>query len=109
MKTSEALKEDNGLVRDIIAACEMFPADDYERELRDGLFRKAFTEVTKMEIHHVRRINEALCHMDHPSSHALGLRRATLTRLAGHHELKKFRNVAMPVITPPVDQSGKRN
>lgn len=102
MKTKEELTEHAGLVRDLIAAAGVdYPADDFERGLRDALFRKAFTMVPLMEVNHVRRINEALCEMEFPSATALGLRRATMTRLADHHQLKKFRNVNMPVITPP--------
>ena len=107
MKPKDELKEDAGLVRDIIATAGVdYPANDFERDLRDGLFRKAFTLVPKMEITHVRRINEALCEMEFPSAAALGLRHATLKRLAEYHRLKDFRRVNMPVITPPQRTAG---
>jgi hypothetical protein len=102
MKDKEELKEDAGLVRDIVALCAVKFPTNWERDLRDGMFRKAFTLVPKMETHHVRRINEALCEMDFPTDSALALRQATLTRLANHHELKKFRKVALPIIQRPV-------
>ncbi len=101
MKDKEELKEDAGLVRDLVAMCGVDFPTNFERDLRDGLFRKAFTLVPKMETHHVRRINEALCEMDFPSEVALGLRQATLTRLARHHDLKAFRKVEMPKVSVP--------
>jgi hypothetical protein len=102
MKPKTELQEDAGLVRDIEAACGVdYPADDYVRGLRDGLFRKAYAEINKLELNHVRRINEAVCAMKFPTEAALGLQRATLTRLAEHHQLKKYRAVKMPSITVP--------
>jgi len=101
MKTKDQLAEDKGLVRDIIAMCEMIPADDYERKLRDGVFRKAFAELPGLEIQFVRRIEEVLCNLDFPSATALGLRRAVLDRMARHHELRKYRLVKVPAVTPP--------
>lgn len=101
MKDKEELKEDAGLVRDIVAMTGIDYPTNWERDLRDGLFRKAFTLVPQMETHHVRRLNEALCDMDFPTDTALALRQATLTRLANHHELKKFRRVVMPAVQKP--------
>jgi len=101
MKDKDELKEDAGLVRDIVAMCGVDFPTNWERDLRDGLFRKAFTLVPKMETHHVRRINEALCEMDFPTPTALALRQATLTHLAQHHDLKKFRKVNLPNIAVP--------
>jgi len=106
MKDKEELKEDAGLVRDIVAVCGLDYPTNFERDLRDGLFRKAFTLVPAMEIQHVRRMNEALCEMDFPTDAALGLRQATLTHLAQYHDLKKFRKVQMPVIQPLQKQAG---
>lgn len=101
MKTKEELQEHAGLVRDIIAGCGVdYPADDYERDIRDAYFRKAYALINDIEIVHVRRIHEALCEMKFPTATALGLRRATFTRLAQHHRLKDYRAVKMPVIAP---------
>lgn len=108
MKTSEETKEHAGLVRDLIAAIEIkFPADDYERDLRDALFRKAYAVAPSMDTAHVRRINEALCGMEFPSEIALALRRQTLTILAQTHKLKEYRNVKLPVIRPAQKEGGK--
>ena len=101
MKTKEELTEDVGLVRDVESWCAAHCADDTERNFRDALFRKSYEELPKMQIAHVRRINEALCGMDFPSPTALGLRRQCLEELARHHNLKNYRNVRMPLITPP--------
>ena len=104
MKNKEELQTDAGLVRDIEAWCHVkYPADDTERNFRDALFRKTFAELSNMEIQHVRRINEALCNMEFPTPAALGLRRETIHQLARHHELKKYRQVKIPVI--PIPQS----
>jgi hypothetical protein len=105
MKTKEELTEDVGLVRDIEAWCGTACANDKERNFRDALFRKAYAELPKLEMPHVRRINEAICEMDFPSSAALGLRDAVLTRLSVHHNLKQYRTVKMPLITPPAKTS----
>jgi len=102
MKTKEELSEDVGLVRDIEAWCGTACANDNERNFRDALFRKAFAELPKLEMPHVRRINEAICDMDFPTAAALGLRAAVLNRLATHHNLKAYRGVKMPVVQPPV-------
>ena len=108
MKTKEQLTEDVGLVRDIEAWCGAVCANDNERNFRDALFRKAYAELPNLEnIAHVRRINEALCALDFPSATALGLREAVLNRLATHHNLKQYRNVKMPVITPPAQNAGR--
>lgn len=101
MKTKEELTEDVGLVRDVEAWCGAVCADDTERNFRDDLFRKAYEELPKMQISHVRRINEALCGMDFPTPTALGLRRQTLEVLGRHHNLKNYRNVKMPMIAVP--------
>lgn len=101
MKDKAQLTEDVGLVRDIEAWCGTVCANDNERNFRDALFRKAFVEVPKLEIPHVRRINEAICAMEFPTATALGLRDAVLNRLATHHNLKAYRAVKMPVIVPP--------
>ena len=101
MKDKEELKEDAGLVRDIVAVCSLkFPTAD-ESKMRDSLFRKTFTLVSKLEIHHIRRINEALCDLDYASETAAGLRQATLYRLARYHDLKSFRKVEMPKVSVP--------
>jgi len=102
MKTKEQLTEDVGLVRDVEAWCGTNRADDTERNFTDALCRKAYEELPKMQIAHVRRINEALCGMDFPTATALGLRRQCLEVLARHHNLKNYRNVRMPLITPPM-------
>lgn len=108
MKSAEEIKKDAAFVRDLIALIEIkFPADDYERNLRDGMFRKAFAIAPQMDEVHIRRINEALCAMEHPSESALGLRRQTLTLLAQAHKLKEFRNVKLPVIRPATKPEGK--
>lgn len=104
MKPKDELQQDAGLVRDIEALCSIdFPADDTERNGRDAFFRKAYVAITenKLEVQHVRRIHEALCAMKFPTAAALGLRRATLFFLSAAHDLKKFRQVKMPMITPP--------
>lgn len=101
MKDKDELKEDAGLVRDIVALCGVDYPTNFERDLRDGLFRKAYTLVPGMETVHVRRLNEALCEMEFLTPAALGLRQATLTKLAQHHDLKKFRKVNMPEIAVP--------
>lgn len=107
MKTAEETKANAAFVRDLIAMIEIkFPADDYERGLRDGMFRKAFTLAPEMDEMHIRRVNEALCSMEFPSEAALGLRRQTLTLLAQAHKLKEFRNVKMPVIRPTPRPAG---
>ncbi len=99
MKTAEETKRNAAFVRDLIALIEIkFPADDWERGLRDGMMRKASTLLADMDEPHVRRINEALCAMEFPSDAALGLRRLTLTTLAGVHKLKEFRDVKLPVV-----------
>lgn len=107
MKSKEELTEDVGLVRDIEAWCGTVCANDNERNFRDALFRKAFAVLPKMEMPHVRRINEAVCGMDFPTPSALGLRDAVLNRLATHHNLRQFRNVKMPVITPPTTPASR--
>jgi hypothetical protein len=100
MKTKEQLTEDVGLVRDLEAWCGTVCQNDNERNFRDALFRKAFVELPKLEIPHVRRINEAICSMDFPTANALGLRDAVLRRLSEHHRLKEYRHVKMPLIQP---------
>lgn len=108
MNTAEETKKNAAFVRDLIAMIEIkFPADDYERGLRDGMFRKAFSLAPEMDEMHIRRINEALCGMEFPSEAALGLRRQTLTLLAQAHNLKEFRNVKMPFIRPAARPEGK--
>jgi len=102
MKTKEELTEDVGLVRDIEAWCGTRCNNDNERNFRDALFRKAYSVMATLEMPHVRRINEAVCAMEFPTSTALGLREALLHRLALHHNLKAYRNVKMPL--PPVTQ-----
>lgn len=106
MKDKDELKEDAGLVRDVEAMCGVDYPTNFEIGLRDGLFRKSFATLDKMEIVHVRRVNEALCAMKFPTPAALALRQATLTKLATHHELKKFRKVDMPIIKVP-EAAGK--
>ena len=101
MKTKEALQEDAGLVRDIEAWCKAQAANDHERNGRDALLRKAAAVLPELEIAHVRRINEALCDMDFPSPTALGVRQLFLNRLCKHHNLKQYRDVAIPVVKVP--------
>jgi len=101
MKTKDELSEDVGLVRDLEAWCNTVCADDIERGFRDALFRKAFVELPKMQMPHVRRINEAICAMDFPTHHALGLKRQLIEVLSRHHKLRDYRNVKMPLIQPP--------
>ena len=101
MKDKDELKEDAGLVRDIVATCGVDYPTQFERDLRDGLFRKAFTLIPKMEVMHVRRLNEALCDMDFITETGMALRQAAQVKLAGHHELKKYRKVAMPSVNVP--------
>lgn len=101
MKTKEELSEDVGLVRDIEACFGAARADDFERGYMDALCRKAYEELPKLQITHVRRISEAAWAMDFPSATALGLRRRCLEVLSAHHNLKQYRNVKMPLITPP--------
>ncbi len=101
MKTKEELTEDVGLVRDVEAWCGTVCANDNERNFRDALFRKTYSVIGSLEMPHVRRINEAICGMDFPSATALGLREAIMNRLATHHKLREFRNVKMPLVTPP--------
>jgi hypothetical protein len=101
MKTKEELSEDVGLVRDVEAWCGTARADDIERGFVDALCRKAYEELPKLQIPHVRRINEAVCKMEFPSPTALGLRRRCLEVLSAHHNLRQYRNVKMPLIQPP--------
>lgn len=105
MKTKEELSEDVGLVRDIEAWCGTVCANDNERNFRDALFRKAYAELAKLEMPHVRRINEAVLEMEFPTQTALGLRDALLRRLSVHHDLKKYRSVKMPTIALPARQT----
>jgi hypothetical protein len=101
MKTKEELTEDVGLVRDIEAWCAAHAANDKERDFRDALFRKAIQELPKLEMPHVRRINEAVCAMEFPTQITLCLRDVLLTRLSQHHNLKQYRNVKLPVVQLP--------
>lgn len=102
MKDKNEQQADAGLVRDIEASCKIkFPADQFEREFRDALFKKAFAELPKMEIQHVRRINEALCDMEFPTPIALGLRRQSFIQLGKFHQLKNYRTVKVPLIPVP--------
>lgn len=100
MKTNDETKEHAALVRDVIAATEIkFPADDFERNLLDALYKKAFVLAPTMDAMHVRRINEAMCKMDFLSPTALALRRQTLVCLAKLHDVKKYKDAVLPVIT----------
>ena len=100
--TNEDMKENAGLVRDVIAAAGIdYPADEFEKQFRDALFRKCYATMPTMDVAHVRRIHEALCDMDFLSETALALRRQTMTRLANIHGLKSFRDVKMPKIAVP--------
>lgn len=102
MKNKDELQRDAGFVRDVVAQAQVdFPASDFERDLRDAMFRKAYSDVPAMEITHVRRLHEALCGMKFPTSSALGLRQALMIRLAEFHELKRYRTVKMPAVTMP--------
>jgi len=105
--TNEDLKENAGLVRDVIAVAGIdYPADEFEKRFREALFKKAFTVVSTMDVAHVRRIHEALCDMDFPDASALALRRETMRTLARIHSLKAFRDVKLPTV--PVSEKGAR-
>lgn len=98
-KAPEETKQDAAFVRDLIAMIGIeFPADRYEADLRDAMFRKAYTLIPKMSEAHVRRINESLCSMKFASDTALAVRRASMTMLAKAHDLTAFRDVKLPKI-----------
>lgn len=107
MKTKEELTEAAGLVRDVIARTRIdFPADDHERDLTDALYRKAYAELANLEATHIRRLHEALCEAKFLSATGHGLRRGVSEQLARHHNLRNYRTVKMPLITPAA-QPGK--
>ena len=104
MKPKDLLTQDAGFVRDLCNLCAIdYPADDTERAARDAFFRKAYQDISDqaLEVQHVRRIHEALCQMKFPTSAALAARQAALLFLANHHQLKRYRAVKLPAITPP--------
>jgi hypothetical protein len=107
MKDKEELKEDAGFVRDLVALVGIDYPTNFERDLRDGMFRKAFTLVSTMETVHIRRLNESLCEMEFPTPAALALRQAVMVKLAQHHDLKKYRKVNMPTIEVPTQAPAK--
>lgn len=100
MKTKEELTEDVGLVRDIESWAKRRLNDDHERGFLDSLCRKACVEMPKMEIPHVRRINEALCEKEFPSATVLGTLRCCIELLSKHHNLKTYRTARIPMVSP---------
>lgn len=102
MKTKEELQELAGLVRDVVSRLEIdFPANDHERALTDGYFRKAYAFLGKFEPVHLRRLHDALCRAKFLSPSGLGLRQTVGEQLARHQNLRDFRKVNLPLVMSP--------